>query len=87
MPRWQPILEKLQGDPRSCPWQRNPEHARRVVWRNLKDWLESRLAIAATGLTDIHASSQDRAEAFGAGVVNGESGEHGAVPPSNEEEI
>ena len=41
------LLQKQSG---IRPSYRTPEHARRVAWRILKDWLEAQLAIVASNM-------------------------------------
>lgn len=41
----EPVHRLLKDEPQLRPPQRTPEHAERVAWRILKDWLEAQLAI------------------------------------------
>lgn len=50
----EPLLAKqLKGDPSARPFMRTREHAERVAWRILKDWIEAQLAIIATEMVTL----------------------------------
>jgi hypothetical protein len=42
------LVRRLPVEGPSPPRYRTPEHAERVAWRIVKDWLEAQLAIVAT---------------------------------------
>lgn len=46
-------LKQAWRDHRIDPRFTSPEHARRVAWRVIKDWLESQLALVEAGVADL----------------------------------
>jgi hypothetical protein len=46
-------LKKAWREHRIEPRFATPEHARRVAWRVIKDWLESQLALVEAGVADL----------------------------------
>jgi hypothetical protein len=46
-------LKQAWRDGRIDPRFTSPEHARRVAWRVIKDWLESQLALVEAGVADL----------------------------------
>ncbi len=51
--RAEAVLKSLQKTAGVSAKQRTPEHAMRVAWRILKDWVEAQVAIVATGMVKV----------------------------------
>lgn len=51
--KWQEVLQIIQEDRRVPGNKRNPEHAKCVAWRILKDWTEAQLAILETNMVKL----------------------------------
>jgi hypothetical protein len=47
------VLQKARREHRIAPRYATPEHARRVAWRVLKDWLEAQMALIEAGAVDL----------------------------------
>lgn len=50
---WQNACKVLQRDPKVERRYKSPEHARRVAWRVVRDWLRAQIAMVEIGNADL----------------------------------
>lgn len=51
--KWEEVLYIIDTDGRVPRAKKNPEHAKCVAWRILKDWVEAQLAILETNMVKL----------------------------------